>query len=488
MADDDEFSTAKGKLAVQTLQEPVNAFDLSPEQQETASLLERLLGKAIASRYVDFCRLAAGAFALNVSRPMAAHALRELDSMLRRALEVPMEAKAPPEAPDDCQRLEKAREQLLALGFDDQAVARATRELKPRIAHKDQIRKIVARLGLAPDGDIASKWASLTDSFGRAHERSFHRSLQVDEEFRSQYQRPFETVIRAVAVALQSRYVALMRRVEELAAMPDHARAAKLFASEIPGAFPLQRHFYEKLQTGDWLPYLAKEDLLGEPLAGPNDGISGGMRFRQWPVGDYLLRMAQSPDAATRRAVAEALRNVSSSNHPDVQNDGLAILAALPPSESASLADLAVSWLRPGTRSWPMQTPEGLVKKLAEGQESAAVLMVARALLQLWEQNGRLATHYAHQMYEYHLRALVTPVAKCCGEDALHLFADLLQQAATITGKAKYGHHSMRPMGDDGMAQHDVYELLISAVRRSAEMIVLEDPQRMRSVIALLAR
>jgi hypothetical protein len=77
------------------MDQPVNAFDLSPEQQETASLLQRLLGSAIANRYVDFCRLAAGAFALNVSRPMAAHALRELDSMLRGALEVPMEAKAP---------------------------------------------------------------------------------------------------------------------------------------------------------------------------------------------------------------------------------------------------------------------------------------------------------------------------------------------------------------------------------------------------------
>ena len=40
--------------------QPVNAFDLSPEQQETASLLQRLLGSAIANRYVDFCRLAAG--------------------------------------------------------------------------------------------------------------------------------------------------------------------------------------------------------------------------------------------------------------------------------------------------------------------------------------------------------------------------------------------------------------------------------------------
>ncbi|MDE2284387.1 MAG: hypothetical protein KGK33_07210 [Hyphomicrobiales bacterium] len=465
---------------------PVNAFDLSPEQQETASLLQRLLGSAIANRYVDFCRLAAGAFALNVSRPIAAHALRELDSMLRGALEVPMEARAP-ETGEDTERIAEARKQLRALGFEDHAVDRAVRELKPRLNHKEQIRQIASRLGLAPDGDVANLWTSLTENFGGAHQRSFHRSLKVDDDFRERYQRPFDTVIRALAVALQGRYVALMRRVEELAAMTDRKQAARLFAAEIPGALPLQRHFFDRLQTADWLPHLAKQGLFAEPLAGPDEGASGGMRFRQWPAGNYLLRMAKSPDAATRQGVADALRNVGSSKHPDVQYDGLEILAALPPAEAAPLADLAVSWLSPGTRNWPMQTPETLVKQLAQAGQRDAALKIARALLQIWEQNGRLMTHYANHMYEYHLPSLVGPLAACCGEDALRFFADLLHEAARITGRVDSGHHSMRPMGDDGMAQHDVYESLISAVRRSAEALIEEDATRMRGVLQLLA-
>jgi hypothetical protein len=411
------------------MDQPINAFDLSPEQQETASPLQRLLGSAIANRYVDLCRLSAGAFALNVSRPMAAHALRELDSMLRGALEVPMEARGP-ETAKDAEQIAEARKQLRALGFEDQVIDRAARELKPRLNHKQQIRQIVSRLGLAPSGDIANLWASLTENFGGAHQRSFHRLLQVDDDFREKYQRPFDTVIRAVAVALQGRYVALMRRVEELAGMANRKQAAKLFASEIPGALPLRRHFFDKLQTADWLPHLAKQGLFGEPLAGPDEGASGGMRFRQWPAGSYLLRMVKSADAATRQGVAEALRNVGSSKHPDVQYDGLEILAALPSEESAPLADLAVSWLSPGARNWPMQTPEALVKQLAQGGHREAALKVARALLQIWEQNGHLVTHYAHHMYEYHLPFLVDPLAVCCGEDALRLFADLLREAA----------------------------------------------------------
>ena len=106
----------------------VNTFDLSPEQQDTLELLQRLLGKAIADRYADFSRLAAGAFDLNVGRPMAAHALRELDSMLRRVLEVPMDAKAT-EDRGDADKVVKARVALTALDFDEAAINRASSAL-----------------------------------------------------------------------------------------------------------------------------------------------------------------------------------------------------------------------------------------------------------------------------------------------------------------------------------------------------------------------
>jgi hypothetical protein len=113
------------------MEAPLNAFDLSPEQQDTLARLRRLLGKAIADRYADFCRLAAGAFELNVARPIAAHTLQELDSMLRRVLEVPLDAKAI-ESRDDADKITKAREQLVALEFDEGAIQRAGSALRPR--------------------------------------------------------------------------------------------------------------------------------------------------------------------------------------------------------------------------------------------------------------------------------------------------------------------------------------------------------------------
>ena len=467
------------------MEQPVNAFDLSPEQQDTLALLQRLLGKAIADRYADFCRLAAGAFDLNVTRPIAAHALRELDSMLRRVLEVPMDAKATDDQ-DNAEKIAKAGRDLTALGFDEAAIQRASSALKPRFSHKNQIRKIVERLGLAPDGDVASCWVSLCDSFGKAHQRSFHHSLKIDDEFRTQYQQPFETVIRAVAIALQGRYVALMHRVEELAALPNRAQAVTLFANEIPGALPLQWHFFQRLQSSDWLPHLARERLLGEPLASSEEGAGEGMRFRQWPAGNYLLRMAKSPDAATRKAVVEALRNVASSKHPDIHHDGMEILAALPPDESAQLSDLALSWLSREDRFSFLQAPEKLLKKLAGASQKEAALRVARALLQIWDQNGEVVSLYGHHMYEHHLPSIVGPLTNACGADAMRLFVELLDQAGIISGKDRYGYHTSNPISDDERATHDVHDALLSAVRRSAETLVADYPAQMRDVIGVL--
>jgi hypothetical protein len=469
------------------MEAPVNAFDLSPEQQDTLALLQRLLGKAIADRYADFCRLAAGAFDLNVGRPIAAHALRELDSMLRRVLEVPMDARAT-EDQGDTEKVEQAQRALDALGFDEATISRASAALKPRFSHKNQIRKIVERLGLAPDGDVANCWTSLCDSFGKAHQRSFHHSLKVDDEFRTQYQQPFDTVIRAVAVALQSRYVSLMHRVEQLAAMPNRAQAVVLFANEIPGALPLQWHFFQRLQTGDWLPHLARERLLGEPLAASHEGASDGMRFRQWPAGNYLLRMAESPDAATRKGVVDALKNVESSKHPDIHRDGMEILAALPSEESAQLSELAVGWLGREDRLSFLQAPEKLLKKLADAMQKNASLQVARALFQIWDNNGEIVSLYGHHMYEHHLPSIIVPLTRACGDDALTLFVELLEQAGVISGKDRYGYHTSNAIADDERATHDIHDTLLSAVRRSAEILIADDPAQMRKVIGILAK
>lgn len=444
-------------------------FALSADQQGTADLLERLFGRTIANRYLDFNRLAAGATHLRVSKPLAAHAIRELESMIRTALEVPMDARAPVSA-TDTKRSDDAASALKKLGYDDNAVQRALKVLEPRLNHTTQIKKIAERLGLAANGDIALAWVSLCNTFGRAHERSFHHSLAVDDEFRDAFQKPFEMVIRGIATALQGRYSILMQRVETIAAMTDIGHAVALYASEIPGALPLQWHFFQNIESANWLPHLKRKGLIGEPSADGGETPGGARFFRDWPAGHYLLRLAKSSDPAIRLKVVDAIRAVAPSKHPDVRQQSLDIIAVLPATEAALLVDETVNWLDADARNTYQPAPEKIVKHLSQAGETSAALKVARALFQLFDDGGSIATLHPQHMYEHHLPQAVADLTKADGLAALKLFSDLLLQAATITQKigSAYGdnsYHTPHPIADNQMASYDVYDALIIAVR-----------------------
>ena len=78
-------------------------------------MIDDLLGKAIDVRYEDFCRLSSGAFLINVSDPMAEHALRALNLIPRGVLAVPNQAGAADEE-DVRDKLAGARKYLTGWG------------------------------------------------------------------------------------------------------------------------------------------------------------------------------------------------------------------------------------------------------------------------------------------------------------------------------------------------------------------------------------
>src|SRR5467141_2084064 len=95
-------------------------FALTPEQRDTGALLERLLGTAVAERYVDFLKLAAGATDLRVTIPLAGHALREIESTIRVTLAASMDAES--EQDDgDSEQAGKVAAALSPLGYSQDA-------------------------------------------------------------------------------------------------------------------------------------------------------------------------------------------------------------------------------------------------------------------------------------------------------------------------------------------------------------------------------
>lgn len=474
------------------MEEPVTPFDLSREQQDTAALVQRLLGSRIANRYIDFCRLAAGAVPLRVSTPLAAHALRELDSILRDTLEVPMEIVTEP-SKEDLERIERAKAQLRALGFSDLEVDNAAQQLRPRLTHKEEIEKLVSRLGLAPDGPTARAWKSISQIHSLAHGgRALHQSFEVNDDFRAKWQVPFDMVMRDLMIALQGRYTALIRRIDQLAAMRNRGAAVTKFSREIPGALPLLWHFFNKLETPDWLPHLVQRKLLAAPPSPVGEPRTDSF-LREWPAGRYLLRMAQSSDPKARVQVVDALREASASDHPDVQDLGIEILAALPANEAAAHVELAERWLAQSTRFVMAQAPHDLIRKLAEGGESKAALRVTRAVFRVFSENGRLATLFSQHMYEYHLPDAVKAIAPACKVEAVALLAELLHQALrharrlTDDPPSDYSDFISGEISEHG-TKHDVMDALVGETVHAAKLAMDVAPFCMAEIIGCLRR
>ena len=134
--------------------------------------------------------------------------------MLRQVLAVPFEAKSIG-TPEDVDRLDRAREALQALGYDNDRISEASKRLRPSLSHKEQIKRIVVRLGLDADGDVARQWIAASNAVAAAHERLLHHAKQLDDEFRRRYARPLNSAIRGIVVKLAERYAELMLRVED---------------------------------------------------------------------------------------------------------------------------------------------------------------------------------------------------------------------------------------------------------------------------------
>ena len=90
-----------------------------------------------AVQYI-FCRLCSGRLPLKVSRPLAGHALRELDSSIRSVLAAPMDA-LPQEDEQQVKRRADALRTLKDMKFDEETLQRADQALKPKLSHRTQI-------------------------------------------------------------------------------------------------------------------------------------------------------------------------------------------------------------------------------------------------------------------------------------------------------------------------------------------------------------
>ncbi|MGO6698968.1 hypothetical protein ACCS33_05885 [Rhizobium ruizarguesonis] len=386
--------------------------------------------------------------------------------------------------PEERQLQEQAIAHLRALGYKKGVLAQARKALAPQVTHRARIRSILARLALPTDGEIARLWFDIIKIPERAHQRSFHNSLVVDDEFRREYVYPFHKLIRELAMALKRQYATLLFRCAEIAKMEPKS-GVNAFLGEVPGAFQLQAYFYNTLESEAWLPVLESEGLLNEPLI-LTEEEQVGVRFRQWPVSRYLLRMASSDDSATRRLVISAIRSLKGTTHPDVQSAIIDIIARLPPAEARDLTDVVVDLLAPETGIFPHVVPN-VIKRLAEGGECESALLIVEPLFRIFERNGALASRFEASMFEHYLADIVTSLSAAAPVQSIAVFCQMLLQASTIDRRFGDSDFTANYASEIGNSTTSVFEIpgaVVSAIVKCGEAAIGADSSLTRDVVA----
>lgn len=211
-------------------------------------------------------------------------------------------------------------------------------------------------------------------------------------------------MLGGILVALQKHYAAFLKRVETIAAMLDKVKAVSLFAAEIPSSMPLQWHFYQTIQSPDWLPLLLDRQLVREPLVDEESEVTD---YGPWPIGHYLLSVAKAGDAKGIPHLAKALRTIQGSSHPAVKRSGLEVIAALPAEDANDLVDIVTRWLRQDTPNFYYTAADVILKRLADNGYTESALKVAASLFRVFEHGGEVASIHPIHMYEHLLPGAV---------------------------------------------------------------------------------
>ena len=149
-------------------------------------------------------------------------------------------------------------------------------------------------------------------------------------------------------------------------------------------------YFFSKLGSPAWIEPLSRRGRFRHPPAAEH--IDNLIRFRRWPEGEYLLRMAVvAPDQ-----VAAAIDPVCfESDNPLVHQVLVEIASLLPPPLAKEVALRETAWVNKQFTLFTLypQKAAALVEHLAAGGEPEVALQLATAILEVREPSRERDAH-----------------------------------------------------------------------------------------------
>lgn len=249
-------------------------------------------------------------------------------------------------------------------------------------------------------------------------------------------------------------------------------------------------YFYDNLQDPNWIQLLLAEGAFRDPPSPKREGDY--ISFPFWPESQYLARMA-AVDRETANVVLRIALQIPDSRNIRVYQDLADAALAMPPDLAARLVPKAKVWLEDPYGLLLPQKLGDLVSHLARGGQVCAALRLARSLLAILPQSPEprepaeeepsalpptARARFDSWDYEQILKKNVPDLVRAAGLDTLKLICELLEDALRqsrrreVQGPEDYSHIWRPAIETEPKFARDLRNLLVSAVRDAAELLV----------------
>ncbi len=235
-----------------------------------------------------------------------------------------------------------------------------------------------AGAGLGLDGSVTTQWLALAARLpSTAHRRALALSAATQVDI-NRLMADWDSMLDPLLERYESRYIAVVPRLEELASKtaPTKSDVSEL-RNQLPNNLGALALFFDKIQSGAWLPLVAEAGFFDHPPPLEYDADAGTVRAPRWPQAEYLARFPTYDPDLTARVVA----TTDVSENFRIVGALLDALNGLPPDRAVELAPNVVSWLRVPLLGFADAKVMELVERLVAAGFKQEATLVAFALI-----------------------------------------------------------------------------------------------------------
>ncbi len=433
-----------------------------------------LIGPGAAAFYQDACRLMREPAFISTTH-LVSHLLREIESSLRNVLKPFIKSDEKPRKGED---------------------------------HTWEIREIIKGLDIPETDPIVQAWLGLPNSNYALHKRAHREDLAapraLDDDYR-QFWNEMESILDTVLGKFEGHYLESHQKLDEFLIKEEPTNGdAQWLKNNTPNNLVSLGYFFNKLTNPKWLKLLIDEGLFRHPPE-PERELKDDrilINFSPWSQSRYLVRMAATDSPDVQQMVFDVMLDIETDNFL-IHLDILDAACALPPELSAQLAAKEIRWVGQ-QNSIDHLLPDklaSLINHLTAGGQSETAQNLAHTLLAILPNpkvsENEIMTFVLDPITKVSLWDYERIIGKCRaalavtdGQNTLALFTDLLETTFKLsysdrekTGKETYSQIWRR--GIEGY-EDGLKNLLVSAIRDTAEQIIKSDPNQISDVIGFL--